>query len=499
MSASSDAVPSSPDFGRSSGGESGPNNQGLNLSDPESDPAGRDSLRDSFVEVSSGIREHPSPSADIDDARLRAGLCARLDRPTPVLRPGLHPQLQRPVLQNVKDDLETSAASSSDPTGYAIDELSKELRRRELPPALTYPWQRGPLQWVFGHAPKRPKLSVPSPPGGAGISAAGQVSEGLLGSRTGEFAKKRIWLTSLIQTPDQVRWEALRKLRTLTSLDMDATRLGRTLLSEAMLLKNEDNLRKSFSHTFQAKATGTLVKRASSLWRFAAWCESNAISSPLRASEPVIYRYMLHLEATAKPTVGSSFLEAWNFIHAMVGLTDPGAYLAQSARVRGVSVGMLQLKAPLRQAHPLAVKMVKALEQVVLLAPYEHWKVIAGHLLLVLGSSARERFGLGLDPALPAWSETDGVFLSRPMSTGEAGLYLKEFLSSSGFSDLDRIACHSLKCTVLSWVAKNDALSLEDRRLLGHHLDPSAASPVTYSRDELTRLMRRVFQVLILI
>ena len=120
--------------------------------------------------------------------------------------------------------------------------------------------------------------------------------------------------------------------------------------------------------------------------------------------------------------------------------------------------------------------MVKALEQVVLLAPYEHWKVVAGHLLLVLGSSARfgdtarlrslslqregsltlveadskhwktmskakrdeflplcsfgqffypdewagawfearERLGLGLDPALPAWSESEGRFLERP-------------------------------------------------------------------------------------
>ena len=35
-------------------------------------------------------------------------------------------------------------------------------------------------------------------------------------------------------------------------------------------------------------------------------------------------------------------------------------------------------------------------------------------------------------------------------------------------------------------------MTLPDRRLLGHHLDPAAASPVTCSRDELTRLMKSV-------
>ena len=48
---------------------------------------------------------------------------------------------------------------------------------------------------------------------------------------------------------------------------------------------------------------------------------------------------------------------------------------------------MLGEKRPLAQADPLSVKMVKALEQIVLLAPYMHWKIIAGHLFLCLGSS----------------------------------------------------------------------------------------------------------------
>ena len=540
------AAPSSPDWGRSSGSESGPV-----LSEEELGASAG-----SFVEVSSGPNpEHRSPSEEVDDERLRNVLTSRLGEHRDTSG---HPG---PAKWSSRDDQSTEAAAPLDAQGLAMNDLARELRLSGVPSVLVYPWQQGPLQWVFGHAPKRLKLEVPLPPEGAGNAGAFQAPEGVLSSKSKEFAKKRVWLASLIQTPDEARWEALRKFRTLVSLDMDATRLGRTLLGEAVLLRNDENLKKSFSHTFASKATGTLVKRASALWRFAAWCENNAVPSPLRASESIIYRYMLHLESTAKPTVGSGFLEAWNFMHAMVGLTDPGAYLTPSARIRGVSTGMLQLKAPLRQAHPLSVKMVKALEQVVLLAPYEHWKIVAGHLLLVLGSSARfgdtvrlrslnlqregglalveadskhwktmskakrdeflplcsfgqffypeewagawfearERMGLGLDPALPAWSESEGRFLDRPMSTGEAGLYLKEFLVGSGVSTSELIGCHSLKCTILSWVAKNDAMSLADRRLLGHHLDPSASSPVTYSRDELTRLMRRVFHVITLI
>ena len=529
------AAPSSPDWGRSKS-ESGPV-----LSEEELGASAG-----SFVEVSSGpTPEHRSPSEEVDDERLRNVLTSRLGEHRDTSGP------QGPAKGSSCDDQSAEAAASLDAQGLAMNDLARELRLSGVPSVLVYPWQRGPLQWVFGHAPKRLKLEVPLPPEGAGNAGAFQAPEGVLSSKSKEFAKKRVWLANLIQTPDEARWEALRKFRTLVSLDMDATRLGRTLLGEAVLLRNDENLKKSFSHTFASKATGTLVKRASALWRFAAWCENNAVPSPLRASESIIYRYMVHLESTAKPTVGSGFLEAWNFMHAMVGLTDPGAYLTPSARIKGVSTGMLQLKAPLRQAHPLSVKMVKALEQVVLLAPYEHWKIVAGHLLLVLGSSARfgdtvrlrslhlqreggltlveadskhwktmskakrdeflplcsfgqffypeewagawfearERMGLGLDPALPAWSESEGRFLDRPMSTGEAGLYLKEFLVGSGVSTSELIGCHSLKCTILSWVAKNDAMSLADRRLLGHHLDPSASSPVTYSRDELTRLM----------
>lgn len=77
------------------------------------------------------------------------------------------------------------------------------------------------------------------------------------------------------------------------------------------------------------------------------------------------------------------------------------------------------------------------------------------------------------------------------MTTGEGALYLKEFLYSSGFTyeDLDRIGCHSLKVTLLSWVGKGDYLNISDRLLMGHHVSRENQLVVAYSRDELTRIM----------
>ena len=58
-----------------------------------------------------------------------------------------------------------------------MNDLARELRLSGVPSVLAYPWQRGPLQWVFGHAPKRLKLEVPLPPEGAATAGAVQAPE----------------------------------------------------------------------------------------------------------------------------------------------------------------------------------------------------------------------------------------------------------------------------------------------------------------------------------
>ena len=68
----------------------------------------------------------------------------------------------------------------------------------------------------------------------------------------------------------------------------------------------------------------------------------------------------------------------------------------------------------------------------------------------------RQKHNLSLDPALPAFSEIRQEWLDRRMLTGEAQAHLIEFMESSGFSreEFKGVGCHSLKCTLLSWVSK---------------------------------------------
>ena len=110
----------------------------------------------------------------------------------------------------------------------------------------------------------------------------------------------------------------------------------------------------------------------------------------------------------------------------------------------------------------------------------------------------RERYRIGLDPSLPAFSEITKDWLERRMTTGEAALYLKEFLTASAFTSeqLEHIGCHSLKTTFLSWAAKGNYLSVPDRLVMGHHMSRENQSAVAYARDELTRIMVTVHQML---
>ena len=116
--------------------------------------------------------------------------------------------------------------------------------------------------------------------------------------------------------------------------------------------------------------------------------------------------------------------------------------------------------------------------------------------------SAREAAALGEARfALPAWSEASSQWVhSRPMATGEAATFLREFITMAGYGHCAfAFSCHSCKATILSWMAKSNLMDFESRRLLGHHLPPGAASTLVYSRDEMTRLQKQVHQVLSMI
>lgn len=412
------------------------------------------------------------------------------------------------------------AASSAEATrpGHRIQEVVFDrwlrLQRAAAPrAAVLYPSVQRPPQatWLkldaFHKPPSVGLMAAVAQAGGGAVAGHGAVSS---------LAAARLRHAKLIKTDDQVLWEALRKLKTIILAEPSATKLGRSLMSSVERRAPEVEWEQSFSDAFHGKSVATLTKRAAALWRFSKWMDANQLGLAITAGESCIYRYAQYLKRTAAPTSATSFIQAWTFLYYQAGIICHSIEAALSSRARGAARAALSTKAPLRQSAPLTARMIVALENVALRAPHEHWRIIAGHFLLCLGSCSRfsdsirlhslvlsesgglvlveaesksyktapkeerrkrllpliclgrffsrqawaqswmelrDRRGLGLDPALPAFSEVTGKWLDRRMTTGEAYLFLREFLTSSGFdaADLERVGCHSLKCTLLSY------------------------------------------------
>ena len=107
--------------------------------------------------------------------------------------------------------------------------------------------------------------------------------------------------------------------------------------------------------------------------------------------------------------------------------------------------------------------------------------------------------GLSLEggaPLLPT-PKVGGGWLSRPVSTSEAAAWLRRLLVLQGElpEDVSGLACHSLKCTTLSWCAKA-GVEESTRLLLGHHLAPGQKMAVTYARDAMAAPLRKLIAVI---
>ena len=82
-----------------------------------------------------------------------------------------------------------------------------------------------------------------------------------------KMASNRLRHTQLVKTDDHVKWEAMKKLKTLLLADPAMSKLGRSLVSGVQLLTSEAEWATSLSDAFAGKAVATLAKRASSLWK----------------------------------------------------------------------------------------------------------------------------------------------------------------------------------------------------------------------------------------
>ena len=99
------------------------------------------------------------------------------------------------------------------------------------------------------------------------------------------------------------------------------------------------------------------------------------------------------------------------------------------------------------------------------------------------------------DFILPSFSQKKGLWLDQPMSAAEATCWLREYLAQRfPGEDLSMYSSHSCKSTLLTWAGRSTVVvfTMPERRILGHHMDPSSKSVLTYARESYTSLYAKV-------
>ncbi len=256
--------------------------------------------------------------------------------------------------------------------------------------AFQLPWERKPFAGIFG-ASKSESVVVDLPEVGLKDTLLAQpVQAPLQRDNVPHFVAKRIRMTAIIASEDQLRWRAMQKFRKLVLADPLCSELGKSLLDVAGRLMEDKQISQTFEDAFSGKSTATMVRRAGSLNRYSDWVIGSGYGNPLAFPEPLLYKYMVALrEKQAAPTVADSFLRAVVFTYHCCGLRHLSLDSILSARVKGAAEAQFTMKRPLRQAIPLTVDMVAALEYRACESPEEYETLVAGHLCLCIYASCR--------------------------------------------------------------------------------------------------------------
>ena len=197
---------------------------------------------------------------------------------------------------------------------------------------------------------------------------------------------QRIGNQSWKEVQDATRSAVLSKWRHIIQIAPQASTLGRQLLSEVLTLKSDVQLARSVEDTFAAKSTKTLIKRVGYVIKYISWCQFKAVE-PFPVQEVHVYSFLYDCCWQA-PSFGNSFKESLNFLGGVVGM-DGALQSAASPRVVGMCSRVLVSKKKLKQAKPLTVKMVMALERLVEEASDPIDRILSGHMLFILYSRSR--------------------------------------------------------------------------------------------------------------
>ena len=361
-------------------------------------------------------------------------------------------------------------------------------------------------------------------------------------------------------TQERALARALENWRIIVVDNLEASILGRQIRSILDGTVSDMTVEQVIRDSFAGKSVSTLRSRSSSIMAFARWkkaMDDDAKIFPL--SEEQAYRYILELrQLNAPKTKPTRFLESLTFAFHMIG-ADVGQSL-HSPRLKGAVISPMvppKKKVPLEAWQVAAfenIAMHGSGQEAVFAGyvcmtlharlrwsdgqycqyePYTdlhngtgflegelyHHKTagrqkqsrrllpMACCLPGLMGDWATpwldQRFSQGLEagPGVPTMPIplAGGRWGQVPLEPAQATIWIREILAKLRPScDISEIATHSLKSTVLSWMAKCSCR--EDlRRLAGYHVDPGSKSALEYSRDAQAPVLHAIEGILLII
>ena len=280
----------------------------------------------------------------------------------------------------------------TDPRGIkrAADDLSTRVLHERMS-KMKQPWQQGPLSSLFAQ-PKRiwqRDSTVHSIGMYDHLTTLDDVAAKPSAASSVVLGKQRIRTARMINDEDDFRRVALGRFKTMILVDLASTRLGKSLQTFAGTLCTNDELSQIFSDVFAPKATGTIIKRCNSMWRFYHWLQLRGGGSPFCQSESILYEYISQLRSQAGPTAPSQLVESFRFCDGLFGLDKVPVDSSLSSRVVGAAHSSFVKKRIRRPAELLTVSEITELERLCFEGEPNHIRVISGHLFFSFMSAAR--------------------------------------------------------------------------------------------------------------
>ena len=184
-------------------------------------------------------------------------------------------------LDKVREEATRSKESAADKQSVSnvVQAAELESMRRFRAHSIKLPWETGPWSMVFGQ-PQQPAASslenmLTMPKVGLVDTLGPSMPSTVFASSSlpmpSRFAHKRIVASKVVIKEDEMRAKALNQIRTLLLFDLAGTDLGVTISNLAGTLDEKVDLMQVLCDSFASKATGTILKRVSSIWSFSKW------------------------------------------------------------------------------------------------------------------------------------------------------------------------------------------------------------------------------------